>query len=517
MMRNFLFIILLICNVHCLQSRPAQIDSVLHLLSGCWRWKYYYGGFAGLPHTPAWLNAGLKLSQDAQDSSNHTVSYCTYLDSVAADSGRASVLIDSTNSYFPYRLFPDIFAASLGMPDSFWLQFRTLNDTIEFTHYAFADDFIYGFVRDTCLNGSSTPTDTTQYETTDSIIHFLRGCWRLDSYESWGQLFPIGDTTVRLVLSQDAQDSLNHTLTYRCYLDTILIKTDRTSIVPDTNFADNDGYFGSDVLGALIGALYGTIRDEYPTYFRYYDDTLKIWDITITVDAPFYFLVRDSCTIQPVTSYENIDSIIRLLNGCWKWDHYFGGFPGLPPTPSTSNVRLEFSQDAQDSMNHTITCFSYKDSVIYFSDRCSIDDSTALPFYLFGCPLFDGIGIVGPPPVYFYFEEDTLLFPQEQFVDGYVYAFLKKCKPDDTTAVAEYFNDDEIIRIYPNPASGELIISVKDENPFKAKLYSSDGRQVGEFSGVRFAAITVHEFPAGLYFLGIENSKGTIRRAIIIQ
>src|SRR4051812_26933611 len=109
---------------------------------------------------------------------------------------------------------------------------------------------------------------------------------------------------------------------------------------------------------------------------------------------------------------QSVDSVIHRLNGCWKWDHYFGGFAALPPTPATGNVHVEFFQDAQDAANHTVSTASYKDDVLKFSGRCNVTADTLGGYNLLSCPLFDSVGIVGSPPVFFNFQSDTLLFPQ---------------------------------------------------------------------------------------------------------
>ncbi len=452
-MKRFFHILILFASQLSFGRAPAnQLDSIGNLITGCWRWDHYYGGFAWLPPQTPWDNVMLRFNRDALDSANQTVSYRTYVDSLLADSGRAAMGID-TNYASWFTLSPDVLGALAGAYPP--INVRFYNDSIEFTHFNIADDFYYVFARDSCLADTvSVPPDTTQYAAIDSLIGLLTGCWLFHAYESWGQMHP-ADTTVYLRFSQDAQDSSNHTVTYHCYLDSTLIKTDRTSITPDTaGIQDYDGSFVEDVRGAVIGAIGGTIRDQYPTDFYYFNDTLKIWDLGILVDAPYLYFVKDSClneTPPDTSDYEKVDSIIDVLEGCWKWDYYFGGFPGIPPTPAGKDVRIHFSQDAQDSTNHTISCSSYEDSVLQFSGRCSIDDTTAFPFYLLSCPIFDSIGIVGSPPLYFEFEGDTLLFPQQQFVDGYVYAFtMDSCLRDTTVSPpdsANYETIDSIIEI----------------------------------------------------------------------
>jgi len=528
--------------------QPNNIDTIIESLTGCWMWDNYYGGFAGLPPTPAWKDARLIFSQDAQDSLNQTVSYLTIVDSIAADSGRATVEADTNNSLW-YYLSPDVLGALYGgVGGPFPLHFKFDHDSIVFTHFYIADDFFYVFVSDSCLPAPTTPTDKI-----DSIIELLTGCWRWDSYEAWGQT-QLAYEDVRLVFSQDALDSVNRTITYRCYRDdSILIKTDRTAIVPDSSLnLYHDGEMTSDVLGAVHGAISGTVRNNYPTRYNYYDnDTLRLWDVTVFVDAPYYFFVKDSCTVDTTISppdtttvdidsiiqllegcwkwnyfyggfgptpptpawsnvqlslsqdaqdsmnqtvsyktYENailktsgratvgirdssyykyfltpdifgppvgvmgtyitfdtfsdtleftipgfdvttfaflrdsciedtpskgIDSVIGVLNGCWRWDFYFGGFPGIPPTAARTDVRIEFSQDAQDSMSQTVTGQSYLNDTLKFSGTCVlVADTNTIGYYSLSCSLFDSIGIVGYPPLYFYFEDDTLLFPRQR-------------------------------------------------------------------------------------------------------
>lgn len=369
--RFFTVVILMSGYFHFAHAQAAPVDSVIQALHGCWRWDYYYGGIAGFPLTPAWAILSVKLSQDAQDSADRTVSYWSYLDWVPVDSGRAVVGIDTGSVYFPYFMQPDIFASALGMSDTFPIHFILLKDTLEFTHAYFADDFFYGFVKDSC------PSDTRP------------------------------------------------------------------------------------------GA---------------------------------------------------VDSIIQRLIGCWKWDHYFGGFAGLPPTPAWSDVKIHFSQDVQDSLNHTVSCSSYQDTVLQFAGRCSIDDSTAKPFFLLSCPIFNSIGIVGSPPLYVYFEDDTLLFPQQQFVDGFVYAFLQTCVPVVTTGATES-GDDHFMQVYSHAASENLIISIRGADAVRIALYDVTGRKLAETDGLygNKYPVDISKYRPGVYFITVETQKKFAARKIILD
>lgn len=485
----------------------AHIDSIIQLLEGCWRLEYFFGGIANFPPTPPTDDQRIKFEQQSQDS----VFYWTYVDSVVVDSAGVVVTLDTAIHGIYYAL------GNNGL-------FKFHNDSLIFTHHG-TDPMFSVYARDSCIEDTiSVPPDTTSSANVDSLIRSLTGCLRFHAYESWGQMHP-ADTTVYLRFSQDAQDSLNHTVTYHCYLDSLIIKTDHTSITPDTNgIQDYDGSFVEDVLGAVIGAITGTIRDQYPTDFYYFNDTLKMWDFTIAVDAPYYYFVRDSCLsdtaiVNPpdTTDFATIDSIIRVLDGCWKWDHYFGGFAGLPITPADSDVKIEFSQDAQDSVNHTISCQSFQDSVLQFSGNCSIDDSTALPYFLLSCPIFDSIGIVGSPPLYFHFEGDTLLFPQQEFVDGFVYGFLRNCMPDDTTSLFE--PDEDFIHVYPNPAYGEVIVISHGNVPLRISLFNVVGQQfvsVDKIVENKFA-VDLRRLSQGNYFLRIETPDAVVVRKFMIQ
>lgn len=228
--------------------------------------------------------------------------------------------------------------------------------------------------------------------------------------------------------------------------------------------------------------------------------------------AALLFFISQSAFAQ----LTKIDSVISNLNGCWQWDHYFGGFAGLPPTAATDDVHVEFFQDAQDSSSHTVSCRSYKDSVLEFTGRCAVTTDTLGGYNTLSCPLFDSVGIVGSPPIYFNFENDTLLFPQQEFVDGFVYGFLKNC--EDTITHTEY-PDEEGVSIYPNPASERVVIRTEGNEPKLLSLYNSVGRKLAtyQFQSQSDRTIDVSKFPEGVYFITIMGSQRLQTRKLIIQ
>lgn len=364
MKQHFFVFIIFLCPFGVAQAGPGNMDSVLNVITGCWRADFYAGGFAGLPPTPVTSDEGVRFSRDAQDSVNQTFSYRIYQNGLATDSGRASLRMNA-GGFYDGTFLPDIFPSGY---DSIY--FELFSDTLIFTH-GFPDEFVYGYVRDSCAE-----------------------------------------------------------------------------VAP------------------------------------------------------------------PDTGFETIDSVIQTLYGCWKWDHYFGGFAGIPPTQATSNVRMEFSQDAQDSMNHTLSCASYENSVLKFSGRCAIDDTSALPFFTLSCPIFDSIGIIGSPPLYFNFENDTLLFPQEQFVDGFVYAFLQNC--DTVNSVQPLRNED--VKIYPVPASQQIQIELSDAELSGYGIYDAVGQKLfhARCEKLRELTFSASNYPPGIYFLHLETNRGLLYRKILI-
>lgn len=339
----------------------------------------------------------------------------------------------------------------------------------------------------------------------DSAINVLKGTWRWDYQRGGFAPLPPSPASfsAHLVFSQDVQDSLNQTLTYQRYRGNSLEKSARTFIT----WQYNNGYH--DVFNFLPDVFPFFGNDTIASEFWFMSDTLEItWQ---GADIPTFGFLRDTI----FNPYQLIDSIIERLEGCWKWDHYFGGFGGLPPRPATSNVRVEFRQDAQDSLNHTISCQSFKDSMLHFSGRCDVEyDTNWAPFFILSCPIFDSIGIVGSAPFYFYFKNDTLLFPQESFVDGYVYGFLQNCY--DSTVTGN-FDPEDFAMVYPNPASEQIIIQF-NHGLFKAALFNLVGQQIayGESLAGKIA-FDVSNLPEGSYLIRIETQKAVMVRKILIQ
>lgn len=228
-----------------------------------------------------------------------------------------------------------------------------------------------------------------------------------------------------------------------------------------------------------------------------------------------YVLITISCCAL-YSQAQSIDSIIHQLNGCWHWDHYFGGFPGLPPTPATYNVYAEFYLDGTDSLSGTtVSTRVYRDTTLKFSGRCNVTKDLSDTYFLLSCPLFDSVGVAGSPPVYFDFEGDTLLFPQQEFVDGFVYAFLQTCgdtitKVESPPAIA--------VEIYPNPASEQLVVDLEKTQAVQIELYNAIGSRVITMNTSNNSRITmdVSSFPEGTYFLHITAKQGLSTKKILI-
>ncbi|GIV32813.1 MAG: hypothetical protein KatS3mg031_0348 [Chitinophagales bacterium] len=174
----------------------------------------------------------------------------------------------------------------------------------------------------------------------------------------------------------------------------------------------------------------------------------------------------------PFLSFAQIlqtDSLLKQLAGCWKWDYYYGGRIGLPPTRAYMDVRLVFRQTSQTPNDSAFVCETYKESVLTFSGRCYfIQDTLVFPLPALSCSVFDSIGIVGSAPIFFELRNDTLLFPQEQLLDGFVYAFTRSC--DAPTGSTTVFMPG--IYLVPNPASRTVYIALPD--PAQASVFVLD-------------------------------------------
>ncbi len=233
--------------------------------------------------------------------------------------------------------------------------------------------------------------------------------------------------------------------------------------------------------------------------------------------TPFKNLITATFVLLSLTSFSQtgtLDSVIHDLNGCWKWNYYYGGFAGLPPTPAFMNVKLEFRQDAQDSTNQTISCDAYKGDTLKFSGRCNIMlDTSSAGLHTLSCPIFDSIGIVGTPPIYFRFMNDTLLFPQEEFVDGFVYAFTKTCI---SNGIRE--NQTPGFEVFPNPASDFLSIKFQSKEPVTVSVFNSTSVKVLELPNFNSETLTLSasNLVAGIYFLQVQTLAGFSVRKLVI-
>ncbi len=360
-----------------------------------------------------------------------------------------------------------------------------------------------------CLffGGNNVSAQTTK----DSILNHLTGCWTWDYYTGGFAGLPPTPAWkhVHLQFNRDAQDSLAQTISFRLFEDSVLTDSGRVALDNTPPLFYANGYeLTPDVLNGLgIGSMSSV-------HFMFKNDSLEMaYEVS---DGFQYTFGRAVCLQEIDSAVSKIDSVIQALTGCWRWDNYFGGFIGLPPTPAWWNVRLQCGQTAQDSLAQTITCSAYLDDTLKFSGTCQVGVNS---LNTLSCPLFDSIGIVGSPPLYFYFENDTLLFPQEQWVDGYVYVFLKTCEPDDTINHVKELDAFDIT-LFPNPASNRFFISLKTQEPIALDIFNSTGQLLKIFTAEHSTRyeMDVSEIPEGIYFIRLQSdSKVLIKKLFVAR
>jgi hypothetical protein len=77
-------------------------------------------------------------------------------------------------------------------------------------------------------------------------------------------------------------------------------------------------------------------------------------------------------------------------------------------------------------------------------------------------------------------------------------------------------NDDIIIenniKIYPNPATNNIMINVSDDDSHLISIFALDGRRMYKSIVNNYTTIDVSEWSSGLYF--VQSEKGVIKLAI---
>jgi hypothetical protein len=85
-----------------------------------------------------------------------------------------------------------------------------------------------------------------------------------------------------------------------------------------------------------------------------------------------------------------------------------------------------------------------------------------------------------------------------------------------TTGLAEKIVDKQL-KVYPNPASTEINITVGDEKQFRIDLYNNLGQLVlSELRNVN-SKINIEEFDSGLYYVRVTSSQYTITKKVIFN
>jgi hypothetical protein len=94
---------------------------------------------------------------------------------------------------------------------------------------------------------------------------------------------------------------------------------------------------------------------------------------------------------------------------------------------------------------------------------------------------------------------------------------LTKYKKSPTTASIEVI-ETETINLYPNPASSEINLEVKDGVGARLEIYSIMGELVyAETLESVHTQIDCSSFSAGLYTVTVVSDKGVISKKIIIN
>jgi len=112
---------------------------------------------------------------------------------------------------------------------------------------------------------------------------------------------------------------------------------------------------------------------------------------------------------------------------------------------------------------------------------------------------------------------DNSIFPTSMLVD-YVRVYQ-----DITSSVSDISKDDDILKIYPQPASDFINVKIPSDfisnNNYNIQITSSDGKNIQNLTveSTNSLQLDVSSYKSGVYFISINNNKQTITSKFIVK
>jgi len=325
---------------------------------------------------------------------------------------------------------------------------------------------------------------TAQNPNADSVINQLRGTWHLVKIVSSVGYIPVR-TNIHVVFHQDADDSINKTISYLVFRNDDLMGEGHS---PIDVFSSNGFYFIAiyfDSLPPMADFGVMSYNPHHPVNVAWLSDTLYLGS-----GNQAYLLVEDTAfTIPPPMNYSK-DHVISLLKGSWKWFRTFNPWGGDITLPHEVHVVL--TQDEVDSVNQTISYYFFEEeNVVGYGHTTVTIDSPSPRHYYYTTVYIDSLNmpylarihqhLSNGTPFYFWLWHDTLSI-RTTGADVSVHYFIKDTafvfpSPDDTTSSEHVLLQSGFIA-HPNPTNG--IVSLKAtriQEPVEFAVYNTVGKQ----------------------------------------
>lgn len=222
--------------------------------------------------------------------------------------------------------------------------------------------------------------------------------------------------------------------------------------------------------------------------------------------------------IESFAQQYNPDSLIQLLKGTWEWEYYYGGFAGLPQTPSNRNVRIEFYQNAQDAGTITIRYRVFENDTLEYDEPAYMiynENDFFSPYRLSSNALYFVVSINFLEPFQNSFKlfGDTLELTLSEVADAFNYGFKKKVFSSNNNIKQNLSN----ISFYPNPVENNLTINQNDFSASFITAYDVNGKILFQLLEPKEKIIQLDfsDMFSGVYFIELLSENNTLKKTII--
>ena len=260
-------------------------------------------------------------------------------------------------------------------------------------------------------------------------------------------------------------------------------------------------------------------------------------------EGPYEMLVTDAngCTAEGagmLDGFEAVDSFEYIVNVIHDCEGIFipevtvevsGGCPPyiLTPDPSTLPGAGEYEVIVEDNVGTMDTVFILVDEVLAI-DTTNVEVITASTGIM-GSVTFDVVGGVAP---YSYVWTDSLGVVLSDSLDveyegpgdiSVAITDANGCERsfsffiDFVSATLETDADDTLVAVYPNPASDEVTIELKQSNSESLTIYNLEG-QIIKYLPIynqKLIKLDLEEYNAGVYLLKIQAGESTVIKQLM--